>query len=43
MELDFIIRDQEVEGSNPFAPRTNNLQTHIDSLTAWSRASRLAF
>jgi hypothetical protein len=22
MELDFIIRDQEVEGSNPFAPTT---------------------
>jgi hypothetical protein len=39
-----LVRDQEVEGSNPFAPttsfRTNNLQTHIYSLTAWSRGMR---
>src|SRR5882762_988184 len=39
-----LVRDQEVDGSNPFAPtissRTNNLQTHIYSLTAWSRARR---
>src|SRR5260370_33626443 len=39
-----MVRDQEVEGSNPFAPtisfRTNNLQTQIYSLTAWCRARR---
>ena len=44
--FDLPIRDQEVDGSNPFAPtnpfRTNNLQTHIYSLTAWSRARRSA-
>ena len=41
-----LVRDQEVEGSNPFAPtiscRTNNLQTQIYSLTAWRRARRSA-
>ena len=39
-----LVRDQEVEGSNPFAPtisfRTNSLQTQIYSLTAWSRTRR---
>src|SRR5437016_5729202 len=41
-----LVRDQEVDGSNPFAPtisfRTNNLQTQIYSLTAWCRARRSA-
>ena len=41
-----LVRDQEVEGSNPFAPttpfRTNNLQTHMHPLTAWCRARRSA-
>jgi hypothetical protein len=41
------LRDQEVEGSNPFAPtisfRTSNLRTDLQPLTAWCRASRLAF
>src|SRR5271168_2170854 len=42
-----LVRDQEVEGSNPFAPttsfRTNNLQTRMHPLTAWCRPRRSAF
>ncbi len=34
-----LVRDQEVDGSNPFAPttsfRTNNLQAHKGSWSAW--------
>ena len=39
-----LIRDQEVDGSNPFAPtisfRTNNLQTYGEVKTAWRRTRR---
>jgi hypothetical protein len=42
--LHLVVRDQEVEGSNPFAPtislRTNNLRGTRKSLSAWSRARR---
>src|SRR5467141_2172986 len=41
-----LVRDQEVDGSNPFAPtislRTNNLRGTRKSLSAWSRARRSA-
>src|SRR5216684_9028923 len=34
-----LVRDQEVDGSNPFAPTisfgTNNLQTHNSQVSAW--------
>src|SRR6266566_8161741 len=41
-----LVRDQEVDGSNPFAPttsfRTNNLQHAKERKTAWCKTRRSA-
>src|SRR6267143_453046 len=48
-ELGFrcLVRDQEVDGSNPFAPptsfKTNNLGYVKEGKTAWCKARRSAF
>ena len=44
MDFCFLVRDQEVDGSNPFAPtisfETNNLHYTKMLKTSWLRAKR---